>query len=110
MRAQCLICGRVCPFSAPVRKLVASLARCRAGGSQFQEFLVKSSVAWDGSLDLYFQNESPGAEREANWLPSHKGAFNLCLRLYAQKSEALTGKWNPPPVIRLAEVPALSVQ
>jgi hypothetical protein len=43
-------------------------------------------------------------------LPSHKGAFNLCLRLYAQKSEALTGKWNPPPVIRLAEVPALSVQ
>jgi hypothetical protein len=51
----------------------------------------------DGALDLYFQNESPGAEKEANWLPAPKGAFNLCLRLYAPKSEALTGKWNPPP-------------
>jgi len=54
----------------------------------------------DGSLDLYFQNESPGADKEANWLPAPKGAFNLLMRLYAPKSEALTGKWNPPPVKR----------
>jgi hypothetical protein len=50
----------------------------------------------DGSLDLYFQNESPGADKEANWLPAPKGPFNLSMRLYAPKSEALTGKWNPP--------------
>ena len=58
-----------------------------------------------GSLDLYFQNESPGAEKEANWVPAPKGPFNLCI-LYAPKSEALTDKWNPPPIIRSQEVPA----
>jgi hypothetical protein len=55
----------------------------------------------DGSLDLYFQNENPVASKEANWLPAPKGAFNLTMRLYAPKSDALTGKWNPPPVIKV---------
>src|SRR5690606_16227417 len=54
----------------------------------------------DGSLTLYVQNESPGEDKEANWLPAPKGPFNLTMRLYAPKSEALTGKWNPPPVTK----------
>jgi hypothetical protein len=54
----------------------------------------------DGSLTLYFQNESPGKDKEPNWLPAPKGPFNLTMRLYAPKSEALTGKWNPPPVTK----------
>ena len=64
----------------------------------------------DGSLDLYFQNESPGADKEANWLPAPEEPFNLTMRLYAPKSEALTGKWNPPPVVQVQEQPNLTVQ
>jgi len=64
----------------------------------------------DGSLDLYFQNESPGKNNEANWLPAPKGAFNVCMRLYGPKAEALTGKWNPPPVMRVQAVPSIGAQ
>jgi hypothetical protein len=64
----------------------------------------------DGSLNLYFQNESPGADKEANWLPAPKGPFNLTMRLYAPKSHALTGKWNPPPVIKEAQPTLLPTQ
>ena len=54
-----------------------------------------------GSLTLYFQTDSPGADKEANWLPAPKGPFNLTMRLYAPRPEALTGKWGPPPVTRV---------
>jgi hypothetical protein len=43
----------------------------------------------DGSLTLYFQNESPGKDKEANWLPAPKTPFTLTMRLYAPREEAL---------------------
>ena len=54
----------------------------------------------DGGFTLYFQNESPGADKEANWLPAPKGPFLVVMRLYWPKPEALEGKWKQPPLTR----------
>jgi len=52
----------------------------------------------DGGLTLYFQNESPGKDKEANWLPAPKGPFAVYMRLYWPKEEATDGKWTAPPM------------
>ena len=55
----------------------------------------------DGSLDLYLQNENPGAEKESNWLPAPKGKFILMLRLYWPRERSpsiINGTWKIPPV------------
>lgn len=55
----------------------------------------------DGSLDVYIQKESPGKEKEANWLPAPTGKFILMLRLYLPqetKPSILDGTWEPPAV------------
>ena len=54
----------------------------------------------DGGLTLYIQNESPGKDKEPNWLPAPKGPFAMYLRLYWPKAEALEGKWTAPPLKR----------
>lgn len=54
----------------------------------------------DGGVTLYFQNESPGADKEANWLPAPKGPFLVVMRLYWPKEEALEGKWKQPPLTK----------
>jgi hypothetical protein len=56
----------------------------------------------DGSLDVYIQNESPGKDKEANWLPAPKGEFVLMLRLYWPREKdpsILDGSWKLPPVL-----------
>jgi hypothetical protein len=55
----------------------------------------------DGSLTLYVQRESPGKDKESNWLPAPAHEFNLILRLYWPKKEVLDGTWKPPAVERM---------
>jgi hypothetical protein len=50
----------------------------------------------DGGLTIYLQHESPGADREANWLPVPDGPFYAALRMYWPKQEVLDGEWQAP--------------
>ena len=51
-----------------------------------------------GSLDVHIQKDSPGKDKESNWLPAHDGPFYLYLRLYNARPEALNLDWVPPSV------------
>jgi hypothetical protein len=56
----------------------------------------------DGSLDIYIQHESPGEDKESNWLPSPaQGVLGLTMRLYAPKAQALDGRWTPPAIAQV---------
>jgi hypothetical protein len=59
----------------------------------------------DGSTDLYIQKDSPGKDREANWLPAPAGDFVLMLRMYwpSEKNPSIiNGTWKIPPVKKMA--------
>ena len=56
----------------------------------------------DGSISIYIQHQSPGTDKESNWLPSPaKGKLGVTMRLYAPKPEVLEGKWSPPVIRRV---------
>jgi hypothetical protein len=55
----------------------------------------------DGGITLSIQHESPGADKEANWLPAPSGPFLAIMRLYWPKQEALDGTWKQPPLERV---------
>ena len=58
----------------------------------------------DGSLTLYIQNKSPGADKESNWLPAPNGDIYLVMRVYWPKTEEPSilppgnGTWKPPAI------------
>ena len=61
----------------------------------------KPTYEADGSLVIYIQHDSPGKDKEANWLPAPKGKFHLMLRLYwpnADKPSLIDGTWMIPAV------------
>jgi hypothetical protein len=53
----------------------------------------------DGSLTIYVQSDSPGGDKESNWLPASGDAdFSLYIRTYWPKQEILDGTWQPPAI------------
>ena len=55
----------------------------------------------DGSTDLYIQHESPGKDKESNWLPAPADEFILMMRLYWPKEtppSLIDGSWKIPEV------------
>ena len=55
----------------------------------------------DGSTNLYIQKDSPGADKELNWLPTPPGDFILMLRMYwpdESDPSIIDGSWKIPPV------------
>ena len=61
----------------------------------------------DGSLTLYIQNDSPGADKQNNWLPAPNGTIYLVMRLYWPKTgqpsilPAGSGSWSPPGIVQV---------
>ncbi|MGY6743104.1 MAG: DUF1254 domain-containing protein [Cecembia sp.] len=55
----------------------------------------------DNSITIYIQHESPGKDKESNWLPAPNGPFFFVNRLYLPKPEALNGTWKPKPLVRV---------
>jgi hypothetical protein len=52
----------------------------------------------DGGLTIYIQNESPGSDKESNWLPAPNGPFMMAARYYWPKPELLDDQWKSPAV------------
>jgi hypothetical protein len=52
----------------------------------------------DGSLDVYVQKDSPGNDKEANWLPAAAGEFSITMRVYWPKPSMIDGSWTPPAI------------
>lgn len=65
-------------------------------------------TAPDGSLTLYVQKDSPGADKQANWLPAPDGPIYLVMRLYWPKEGTPSilppghGTWQPPGIVRVS--------
>ena len=61
----------------------------------------KLKVAADGSTTLYIQADSPGKDKESNWLPAPKAGFYMLMRMYLPKIEVLNGQYEIPGVVKV---------
>ena len=85
-------------YEMPASLLVANpINRYLLNSTMLSDFIRDA----DGGITLYIQHDSPGKDKEANWLPSAKGPFTANMRIYWPKPEALDGSWKEPPLIRV---------
>jgi hypothetical protein len=85
-------------YDAKTQLLVANPIHRYLINSPMLPSLVKNA---DGSITLYLQKDSPGTEKEANWLPAPDGPIYVVMRLYWPKPAALDGSWSPPAVVQV---------
>lgn len=55
----------------------------------------------DGSLTIYVQKDSPGADKQANWLPAPEGEFFFYIRAYLPGEALVNQTWQPPSVVKV---------
>jgi hypothetical protein len=84
-------------YKLPESLLVANPIDRYLINSPMLPHLVKDA---DGGITLYVQKDTPGKDKEANWLPAPDGPFTTVMRLYWPKEEALNGKWKAPALQR----------
>ena len=82
-------------YDLPNRFLVENSINRYSIGSQTKS-LKKDK---DGSMTIYFQTESPGKDREGNWLPTPEGPFYTVLRIYGPDDSVLDGNYKLPEII-----------
>jgi hypothetical protein len=58
-------------------------------------------TAADGRVTISLQQDSPGEDKESNWLPTPAGAFRPVLRLYQPRQPVLDGTYELPPIRRV---------
>jgi hypothetical protein len=100
------------PHSLPPARAFWSLSLYNDGGQFVMNVLDRCALGSrdrlvtdkEGATTIYIQRESPGFEREPNWLPAPRsGGFSVTLRMYWPKPSVLSGRWLPPAIRRGAE-------
>lgn len=85
-------------YDLPARLLVANPLKRYLINSPMLSRLARDP---DGGITIYIQRESPGADKESNWLPAPDGRFLMALRAFWPKAELRDGSWSQPPMDRV---------
>ncbi|MDQ2652070.1 MAG: DUF1254 domain-containing protein [Chloroflexota bacterium] len=98
--------GQLPPVNAFWSVTMYTLPESLLNANPINRYLINSPMLPDlvkdaaGGITLYLQHDSPGTEKEANWLPAPAGPFQVVMRLYWPQAAALNGTWKAPPLER----------